>query len=78
MGTDFQIESLADGLSEDDKRLLGQIAQLLAKRHSPSRAPHGRDDDLWNQAALHALFRGADHPDEIDYALSDAKEVFRK
>ncbi|MCC6159028.1 MAG: hypothetical protein IT350_13345 [Deltaproteobacteria bacterium] len=78
MGTDFQIESLADGLTEDDKRLLGQIARLLAERHSSTGSPDGHEDDLWNLTALQALLRDTDHPDEIDYALSDAKEIFPK
>ncbi len=78
MGTDFQLESLVDGLTEDDKRLLGQIARLLADRRVGGGGTVASDDDHWNYEALHALFRDADHPDEIDYALSDAREVFHR
>lgn len=30
-----------------------------------------------DEMALRALFQEADHPEEIDYSLSDAREIFR-
>ncbi|MDD5308596.1 MAG: hypothetical protein PHU25_14860 [Deltaproteobacteria bacterium] len=58
-------------LGDDDKRLIAEIVGLLVARRSPARPSLDDSDREWTAMSLEGLLRDQDHPDEVDYSLSD-------
>jgi hypothetical protein len=74
MTLDERVVSGLRDLPTSDKRVIADLVDFLrARRRTGKRRAAGADEDqAWQALSVKALFRDADHPDEVDYSLADA------
>jgi hypothetical protein len=78
MSTEERLAEKLSRLDPDERRMLAELADFFLSRRDESGGQGALPDDDWDQLALASLLSDADHPDEVDYTLADAREVFAR
>ena len=62
-------------LAPRDRRVVAELVDFLRSRREAARHGQTADDDprAWQALSLQALMRDAQHPDEVEYTLADAR-----
>jgi len=62
-------------LAPSDRRVVADLVDFLRSRKAAHKGTKTDEEGAaWRALAARALFRDADHPDEVDYSLADVHE----
>jgi len=80
MTLDQRVVSGLRDLPASDKRVVADLVDFLrARRQARKPGAGGSDEDrAWEALSAQALVRDADHPEEVDYSLADARPETRR